>query len=253
MRSILYANLAATACAFPLFARRSTTYNVVSVDGHDSLPQDLQIRNPEPIPASYSVVPVDGGPSANVPNNAPPPPPTATQTETLIATHLATITITDQETPATVVVTVTEPAAAPAQPTVTPPREIVTVTDTVSASGIPQTTPYDNGMWHTTYYYTTVIPTPSSTSNSTPSPTPSTTQQQNWHNIPAVPTSSPSSPPVAEIPQPATDADADPALAGVQLIGEPVMQPPADSDRAAWLAGEWAPWAQGGRGKGGRS
>lgn len=247
MRSILYAQLASTAFAFPLFHRRSpvpaASYNVVSVDGHDSAAPELQPRAPHPKAdsPSYSVVAVDG---ANSPSPAPP-----AATETIITTRLSTLIVTADETPQSVVVTITEPAAntptpaAPAQPdatvtqTVTPPED----NSPQAQAGQTQTRAYDNGMWHTTYYYTTVIPPQSSPTPAAPAPS-----------------SSPAAAAPAAVPVQGDDVksnddappsnDAAPDLEGTQLVGGP---PPidagiqTDADRQAWLEGQWAPWNKG--------
>ena len=252
MRSILFFHLSTAVLAFPLplLWRRTpaTPYNVVSVDGHDAAPQNLQIRNPEPAPASYSVVPVDGGPAAfTAPNNQPnspasQPPPTRTET------HIVTATVTDAETPATVLVTVT-----PAPQANTPQSQAATVTQTVPGSPPPgetQTKPYDNGQWHTTYYFTTVVPT----SAPTPSPSSSSsTQQAHWNDArPDAPSATPSpAPPQTNVAGQfagSGSADTDPQFPGNQEIGSPVASDPV---RQAWLEGQWSPWkgdGQDGRG-----
>jgi hypothetical protein len=117
--------------------------------------------------ASYSVVAVDGG---NTPSPAPAPTTitslqTLTHTQTIPVTQLSTLVITENSTPTTIVVTVTTPQPTTVLETVTTVVDAtVTITD-VSVSVAeetvvqtqtvaPETRPYDNGMWHTTYYYT---------------------------------------------------------------------------------------------------
>jgi hypothetical protein len=209
MKSFLYANLLTPALAFPLLHRRSpipkpepAAYNVVSVDGSDANgPAQIQNRSPEPepIPASYSVVAVDGGPQAT----APPAP--ATLTETILTTRVSTITITNAEQPTTILVTITEPAAAAAEPTPDPEPQTVTETlqPSTTAGPLTETRPYDNGMWHTTYYYTTVV-----------SPTPAAT--------------------------PSTDASAEFSVS--QAGDGDAQSQDQNTDRESWLQGSWLPW-----------
>jgi hypothetical protein len=131
--------------------------------------------------ASYSVVAVDGG-STTTPAPAAPTTITSlqtlTHTQTFPVTQLSTLVITENSTPTTIVVTVTTPQPTTVIETVTTEVEAtVTVTDvSVSVSEetvlqtqtvAPETAPYDNGMWHTTYYYT-VAPTETASSTATP-------------------------------------------------------------------------------------
>lgn len=134
---------------------------------HPLLPGQIERRKP----ASYSVVAVDGGsttegssPTATITD-------AVTHTQTVMQTQLSTIVVTESETPTTIVFTVTSPS--PVTITDSPPAstmtQIISATpDTTPATtvespspltititeSLPSTTPYDNGQWHTNYYYT---------------------------------------------------------------------------------------------------
>lgn len=117
-------------------------------------------------PASYSVVAVDGG-SSGADGSATTVISSVVRTETVVQTQLSTIVITESDTPSTIIITltsaspttVTEQAAATqtitsppettAQPSQAPSPETVTVTQS-----LPSSKAYDDGMWHTHYYYT---------------------------------------------------------------------------------------------------
>lgn len=108
----------------------------------------------QPLPQSYSVVPVDGG--SGIP---------ATVTQTAVITSMATIVVTDSESVTTIVVPQTVTVMA-GPPWVTP---TVTVSESVSSSA------YDNGQWHTTYYAKSTalvtLATASTSRNTPPRPT----------------------------------------------------------------------------------
>lgn len=271
--SLLCASLAATtATAFPLFSRRSPLpapapkYNVVSVDGHDtpsSQPLQQRAPEPEPKPITYSVVPVDGGPNNNGAGGGGGAQP-ATRTETLYTTRLSTIVVTESETPATIVITVTEeqgaaPTLAPQQPQngggnpAPPAQPQATVTVTQDGDDKTQTRPYDNGMWHTTYYYTTSVPSstsspPSASPTSPPSSAaekPSAQQQVDPTTNQQEQSGDDASAEYTKQWQDAAwmDHDVAPGMPGVQVVGTADETPNTDPDRAAKLDGQWAPWA----------
>jgi hypothetical protein len=137
---------------------------------------------------SYSVVPVDGGSSGTaaattVTEPASTLPPT---TKVEVTTLLSTIVFTEAPTPTTVALTITSTAETTAEMTVmetimatlpntylpaaastpSPSFETVTVSQTytdarsyyypslVTVTAMPSSVPYDDGMWHTTYYDT---------------------------------------------------------------------------------------------------
>ena len=143
--------------------------------------------------ASYSVVAVDGGSSATA---EPTPDATTvistatdliTHTQTLMQTKLSTVVITQGASPTTLIVTVTSASATkvvetpppntkivtsvsvsvqtpptPAPTTVQGSASTVTVTDSMvqTQTVAPETAPYDNGQWHTTYFYSVETPAP---------------------------------------------------------------------------------------------
>ncbi|KIV92681.1 hypothetical protein PV10_03954 [Exophiala mesophila] len=178
------------------------------------LPNLLERRQP----VSYSVVAVDGGNSGSD-GSATTVTDSIVHTETILHTQLSTIIITESETPTTIVVTVTsavpttiteqaEPAtliqtvtfapettAEPSQPspetTVQPSRsrrpessssppppppapETVTVTQYA-----PSSRKYDDGMWHTDYYFE--VPAEPETSSSTDASSVTTTETRSFH------------------------------------------------------------------------
>ncbi|KAK5058835.1 hypothetical protein LTR84_011099 [Exophiala bonariae] len=140
-------------------------------------------------PASYSVVAVDGG-GSGADGSATTVISSVVRTETVLQTQLSTIVITEAETPSTIIITitsasattvterpaatqtVTSPPETTAQPSQTASPETVTVTQS-----LPSSKPYDDGMWHTYYYYTPseearTVPTSTSEAiNSLPSST----------------------------------------------------------------------------------
>lgn len=138
-------------------------------------------------PQSYSVVAVDGGSSTT----ATPSPATKTVTDavTQIRTSLVLSTIT--ATPSSAYVNTTTPSSAQVNATTVSQTityaTTITQTHTLSESTPTATTnpavsfvPYDNGQWHTTYYFrSTVAPTAGvdgvastlSTNSSAPAPT----------------------------------------------------------------------------------
>ena len=168
-------------------------------------------------PATYSVVPVDGGSSteASTPTQTQTQTITMAVTQTLLSTSVSTSVVTENEIPATiyntVVVTLTSVVPTTIYNTVSMPgttevsTEITTSTDlpttstdmpsattdtspytvtvdapaatvtvepsTVTEIEAPSSTPYDNGMWHTTYYQ---YWTPSPSSEAAPEATIST-------------------------------------------------------------------------------
>lgn len=183
MRLILCSNLVALWSIAPLcdalpfvsnpqgnaqIARRATTYSVVPVDGGTS---SAPVATQTIVETATTLPPV---------------------TTTVMSTILSTIVVTDAETPITIVVTISETPAASttsstsSQMTTTPP-ELITTTTTTTTSMPPATelttttttatpaaitsvtpwaqpstatitagppwVPYDNGLWHTTYYY----------------------------------------------------------------------------------------------------
>lgn len=151
-------------------------------------------------PASYSVVAVDGG-SSGGDGSAKTVTNSIVHTETVLKTQLSTIVITESDTPSTIIVTITSASPAtvtapsistqattsPSQTTAEPRQsqdssapapETVTVTQP-----LPSSKPYDDGMWHTQYYYTVSEETTSSLPSSTPEAAdtlPSTTRGSNW-------------------------------------------------------------------------
>ncbi|ERF70365.1 hypothetical protein EPUS_08789 [Endocarpon pusillum Z07020] len=130
-------------------------------------------RQVAPRKAPYSVVPVDGGQSDGItqpttqivtsdstqtvtepPRTIPP------VTETLLSTTIVTeseaqattiTTITTTSTPVTTQVSVKE-ASPSVDISVATVTTIVSTADKVTITLTPSVTPYDNGMWHTTYY-----------------------------------------------------------------------------------------------------
>jgi hypothetical protein len=175
LRSIpLAALLLSTTTAFPLVSPFEAYHNR----------RDLSPR------ASYSVVAVDGGHSSTP--GAPAPTATVTnlitRTQTILAAQLSTVVITQGASPKTIVVTVTSasattivetpPAAVVTQITPVPvpqPTTVqgspVTLTVTATDETTPETRPFDDGQWHTTYFYT--VPTPASSAAPLPSASPS--------------------------------------------------------------------------------
>lgn len=135
-------------------------------------------------PASYSVVAVDGGSSGGGDGSATTVVSSVVHTETVMVTQLSTIVVTESDTPSTLIVTITSaypttvteqiapsiatqtvtfPPETTAEPSQAPAPDTVTVTQP-----LPSSKPYDDGMWHTHYYYTVTEETsslPSSTAN----------------------------------------------------------------------------------------
>ena len=227
--SLSLLTLLTTSTAFPLFPRR----------------QNLAPR------ASYSVVAVDGG-SSTAAANTPAPPPTTiistatnllTHTQTVMQTKLSTVVITQGASPTTIIVTVTSASAttvvetpkvvtqtlSAVQPS-TVKESPVTVTVTSEAKTTetvaPSTKAYDDGSWHTSYFYTVTTPAPNSIP--APSPPPSSSAVSSSPPNPAPSSSAVSSP--AAVPSPEAPAPA----------------PAAGS----FDDGSWAKWA--GQGNGGQ-
>ncbi|KEF54570.1 uncharacterized protein A1O9_09012 [Exophiala aquamarina CBS 119918] len=152
-------------------------------------------------PASYSVVAVDGGNvggdgTATIVTNS------IVHTETVMKTQLSTVVITESDTPSTIIITitsaspttvtehtqtVTSPAQTSAEPTQsyessTPAPATATVTVTQPP---PPTKPYDDGMWHTNYYYTVSeeTPAPSSSSEAAEAVPSTTTGLNHWEGF----------------------------------------------------------------------
>lgn len=131
-------------------------------------PIDLVRRTPQ----SYSVVAVDGGNTATAPSS--PTTKTVTDAVTQIQTSviLSTIVATPSNSPpATTVVpqTVTFATTVVETPSASVPAQVtVTVSPTLSA--------YDNGQWHTTYYFkSTSVPAVNANANdAAPAPTSTT-------------------------------------------------------------------------------
>ena len=141
-------------------------------------------------PASYSVVAVDGGSSgggttATVVTDS------IVHTETVLKTQLSTVVITESDTPSTILVTITsaspttvtehiQTATSPPQTTAEAGQSSAPETVTV-IQPLPSTKAYDDGMWHTYYFYTVSEETslPSSTVDAAEA-APSTTGGLNW-------------------------------------------------------------------------
>ena len=141
----------------------------------DALPLSGSYKEPQVAPrkAPYSVVPVDGGqpdettqPKTQIVTKdstqtvTEPPKTMPPVTETLLSTTIVTepeapvtmiTTITTTSTPVTTQLPVQEasPSVSTSVATVT---TIVSTADKVTIISTPSVTPYDNGMWHTTYY-----------------------------------------------------------------------------------------------------
>lgn len=130
-------------------------------------------REPEPIPQSYSVVPVDGGstvlPTTKTVTNAM----TQTQFQTSLVTVVSTVTVGGVASPTTIIVPTTVVVDVPVTVTASPSVAIVSpsqITDTVTVEPSVTSIPYDNGQWHTTYFHVSTIDTvgPSSPVSSSP-------------------------------------------------------------------------------------
>ena len=199
--------------AWPLFSAQSPRRNL----------------NPRS-PATYSVVPVDGGSSTEA--SAPTQTITLSVTQTLLSTSISTLVMTENDTPSTIYNTVvvtltsvvpttiyntvslpgstetttsidplpTDPSAstitidAPAATiTVEPPPVVFSEPAyTVTEVEAPSSTPYDDGMWHTTYYH---YWTPSPSSEALPE---ATTSTSTW-DAPVDWTTDPTSAPFPEL------------------------------------------------------
>lgn len=125
----------------PQFARRKVPYSVVPVDG----------GQPAGAAPSTQVVTKDSTQTVTIP-----PKTLSPVTETILSTTV----MTESEAPATITTYSTPihtPIPAPeVSPSVSTTSAIVTslvsATDTITITSTPTLTPYDDGMWHTTYY-----------------------------------------------------------------------------------------------------
>lgn len=108
----------------------------LSWSSRDLLPK----RNPQP--QSYSVVPVDGGSSTTAATaTAPVPAPTKTVTDAITQVETATVMST---------IIATASGAGPV-------TSVATQTVTLSTEASVTSVPYDNGQWHTTYYFRSTV------------------------------------------------------------------------------------------------
>lgn len=109
-------------------------------------------------PQSYSVVPVDGGSSTP----APAPAATKTVTDAVTVSQVQTSVVLS-----TIIATPWDPS--PATPTT--PQNVTVVQTPPVATVEPSVTsiPYDNGQWHTTYYFRSTV-TPSADNNAAVAP-----------------------------------------------------------------------------------
>lgn len=133
--------------------------------------------------ASYSVVAVDGGPTPSpaAPLTTTTSLQTLTRTQTLLSTQLSTVVVTEGATPTALVVTITNALPTTIVETVTNVAEAPTVTvtnvsvavseatvmATATETVLPETRPYDDGKWHTTYWYTVSTPEASAVATAT--------------------------------------------------------------------------------------
>lgn len=140
-----------------------------------ALPLSGLHKEPQVAPrkAPYSVVPVDGGQSDGITQPTTqivtkdstqtvtePPKTLSPVTETLLSTTV----VTESEAPATLITTVTttstplttqlpvQEASTSVSISVATVTTIVSTADKVTIISTPSVTPYDDGMWHTTYY-----------------------------------------------------------------------------------------------------
>lgn len=135
----------------------------------------IQIANRAAQPQSYSVVAVDGGSSTPAPS-APPATKTVTDaiTQVQTATMLSTITASASNSPASVATQVISQTVTLATTIVqAPPAESAATPVTVTIEPSVTSVPFDDGSWHTTYYFKSTMAPAADANDAAVTPPPS--------------------------------------------------------------------------------